>query len=249
MKLQHKTAIVTGGGTGIGKAIALAFAEEGASIAICGKKIDQLEKVSSLLGNVGEKVLYGSCDITSPNDIAHFIKEVLERFGTIDILVNNAGVASSGNILTTTEEEWNHVLATDLTGIFRMSKTVIPHMVSQSKGKIINIASIAGIVGFSQSAAYVAAKGAVINLTREMALDFAKDNITVNSIAPGIIKTDMTKEIQENDAIRKSFLERIPLGRFGTPEDIAHVAVFLASEDADYITGQTIVADGGWTIQ
>lgn len=249
MKLQQKTAIVTGGGTGIGRAIARAFANEGANIAICGRRKEPLEAVAREIEGGNKRVFIYTVDITSSAEIAHFVTDVVERFGTIDILVNNAGIASGGNMLTTTEEDWNTILSIDVSGIFRMSKAVIPHMISHEEGKIINMASIAGLVGFVQSAGYCAAKGAVINLTKEMALDFAKNNINVNAIAPGIIETNMTKEIRENEEMKRLFLAKTPLGRFGKPEDIAHAAVFLASSDSDFITGHTLVVDGGWTIE
>lgn len=247
MRLQHKTAIITGGGTGIGRAIALEFAAQGANVALCGRRIEPLENVLSEIEGGNEKAFICKTDITSISDISHFVQEVLARFGTIDILVNNAGISLGGNILTTTEESFDTVLQVDLKGIFRMSKAVIPHMVSQSEGKIINIASIAALLAFPASYSYSAAKGAIISITRQMALDFAKNNINVNAIAPGIIETDMTKKYLE--IAKNEVLDKTPLGRVGRPEDVAKLALYLACSDSDFMTGQTVVIDGGWTIK
>lgn len=147
------------------------------------------------------------------------------------------------------ESDWDKVMGVDVKGVFLMSKAVLPHMLKQEKGKIINIASIAGLFGFEKSAAYCAAKGAVVNLTREMALDYTHHGISVNAIAPGIIESDMTKTFLSDEKSKKVFLEKTPVGRIGTPEDIAFGAVYLASEESDFVVGQTLIIDGGWTIK
>ncbi|HET9946610.1 MAG TPA: 3-oxoacyl-ACP reductase family protein [Patescibacteria group bacterium] len=246
MKLQAKTAIITGGGTGIGKEIALLFAKKGANVAICGRTQESLQEVVEEITESGGKALFSVADVTKEEEIKSFLQEVLTRFGTIDILVNNAGVVSEGNILSTSEDVWEKVLCVDVKGVFLFSKAVIPHMVSQEEGKIINIASIAGLVGFEHSAAYCAAKGAVIALTRQVALDFGKNNITVNAIAPGFIETDMTQKVLSQEKFKEAILAKTPLGRIGTPKDVAYACLFLASEKADFITGEVLVVDGGW---
>lgn len=249
MRLKGRVAIITGGGTGIGQAIAIAFAQEGASVAICGRREQPLvETVRRITSNNGSAI-YESVDITNHKQVKNFVGNVNEIYGSVDILVNNAGIAAAGNVLETTEYEWDNVLSVDLKAIMIMSKTVIPYMLKKQQGKIINISSIAGLIGFGNSAAYCAAKGAVINLTRQIALDFAKSTITVNCIAPGFIETDMTSEYLASEEYKRYVVGNTPLGRIGTPEDIAMVSTFLASPESNFMTGQTLVVDGGWTIK
>ncbi|MGH7245499.1 MAG: SDR family NAD(P)-dependent oxidoreductase [Candidatus Levyibacteriota bacterium] len=249
MRLQHKTAIITGGGTGIGKAIAIAFAKEGASVVVCARRTKPLEDTIVEIEENGGKAFACSVDVLSSTDIAQVVQKTLTRFGAIDILVNNAGVAAGGNCITTTGESWDNVLGIDAKGVFLMAKAVLPHMVSQNEGNIINIASIAGLVGFANSVAYCAAKGAVANMTRQMALDFAKNNIHVNAIAPGFIETHMIEAYVANPEFKKDLLVKTPLGRIGKPDDIAYAALYLASNESDFMTGQILTVDGGWTIQ
>jgi NAD(P)-dependent dehydrogenase (short-subunit alcohol dehydrogenase family) len=248
MRLKDKVAIITGGGTGIGRGIALRFAEEGAYVAVCGRRKDPLSEVVKLIEKNGGEAIYCITDVSSSTQIRESVETVLMKWGQIDILVNNAGVYIPHDIASMSEEEWDKVMNVDAKGVFLMSKAVLPHMLKQEKGKIINIASIAGLFGFAESAAYCAAKGAVVNLTREMALDYAHHGISVNAIAPGVIESDMTNPLLSDEQTKKTLLEKIPVGRIGTPEDIAHAAVYLGSEESDYMVGQTLVVDGGWTI-
>lgn len=249
MKLKNKVAIVTGGGTGIGRGISIMLAKEGAYVAVCGRRKDPLETTVKEIENSGGEAIYVETDVTSVDQIQEMVETTLMKWGQIDILVNNAGVYIPDDIMATSETEWEKVLNVDVKGVFLVSKAVLPHMLKQEKGKILNIASIAGLFGFEKSAAYCAAKGAVVNLTREMALDYAPRGISVNAIAPGVIESDMTKPMLSDDASKDSFLTNIPVGRIGKPKDIAHAAVFLVSDESEYIVGQTIVVDGGWTIR
>jgi cyclopentanol dehydrogenase len=248
MRLENKIALITGGGTGIGAGIAKMFAREGAQVVVCGRREEPLKKVVDEIDRSGGEAIYCLADVSSQVQIQEMISATTLKFGSIDILVNNAGVYIPDDITSTSEEEWDTVMDVDAKGVYLMSKAVLPGMIKKGKGKIINIASIAGLFGFEKSAAYCAAKGAVVNLTREMALDYSSKGICVNAIAPGVIDTDMTKPFLENEEAKQGFLNKTPVGRVGTPEDIANGAVYLASDESDFVVGQTLVIDGGWTI-
>lgn len=249
MRLKNKVAIITGGGTGIGNGIALLFAKEGAYVVVCGRRKEPLEQTVKTIRDQGGEAIYCIVDVSSYSQIQEMVKTTLMKWGQIDILVNNAGVYIAHDLASISEEEWDKVMNIDTKGVFLTSKAVLPHMLKQEKGKIVNIASIAGLFGFEQSAAYCAAKGAVVNLTREMALDYAPKGINVNAIAPGIIESDMTKPMLADVAVKQGFLDKTPVGRIGTPEDIAYGAVYLASDESDFVAGQTLIIDGGWTIR
>ncbi len=259
MRLKDKVAIITGGGTGIGRGIALMFAREGAKVVISGRRTEVLEETVNLIkqnrpaspdaSQGGGEVIAVQADVSDYNQVSALIQKTVAQFGKIDILVNNAGIYLPHDAMSVSEEEWNKVMSIDLKGVWVCSKACIPEMLKQGKGKIINVASIAGIIGFEQSAAYCAAKGGVVNLTREMALDFASKAININAIAPGVIDTDMTKDFLTDEATKKSFLEKTPVGRVGTSDDIAYGAVYLASPESDFVTGHILVIDGGWTIR
>lgn len=248
MRLRNKVAIITGGGTGIGQGIAYMFAKEGAYVSVCGRRKDPLEETVRYIVENGEEAIYCIGDVRSSKEIDDIVEIVLMKWGQIDILVNNAGVYIPHDIVSMTEEEWDKVMSIDVKGVFLMSKAVLPHMLKQDKGKIINIASIAGLFGFEKSAAYCAAKGAIINLTREMALDYAPYGINVNAIAPGVIESDMTRALLSDEQAKKDLLGKIPVDRIGTPQDIAYAATYLASDESEYVVGQTLIIDGGWTI-
>ncbi len=249
MRLQGKTAIITGAGTGIGRGIALEFAKQGARVVVVGRRMEPLKRVVEDIEKLNAQALAVSCDVSDMTEVQSLMAKVMQAFGTIDILVNNAGVYIPHDALAMTEEEWNTVMSIDLKGVWLCSKAVIPQMLTQGKGKIINVSSIAGIIGFEQSAAYCAAKGAVINLTREMALDYAPKGIMINGIAPGVIESDMTKPMLDDAKLKQSFIEKTPVGRVGVPSDIGHCAVYLASDESSFVVGQTLVVDGGWTIR
>lgn len=249
MRLKDKVAIITGGGTGIGRGIAVMFAKEGAKVVVTGRRQDVLDETVNIIKQSGGEALALSTDVSDNNQVLALVQKTIAQFGRIDILVNSAGVYLAHDALSASEEEWNKVMSIDLKGVWSCSKACIPEMLKQGSGKIINIASIAGLIGFEQSAAYCAAKGGVVNLTREMALDYASKGININAIAPGVIDTDMTKSFLTDEAAKKSFLEKTPVGRIGKPEDIAYAAVYLASDESDFVTGHTLVVDGGWTIK
>ncbi len=249
MRLKNKVAIITGGGTGIGKGIALKFAQEGAYVMVCGRREEPLKEVVELIEDSGGEAIYALVDVSSSSQINEAVATVLAKWGQIDILVNNAGIYLPNEVIDVNEKDWDTVMSIDVKGLYLMSKAILPYMLKNENGKIINIASIAGLFGFEKSAAYCAAKGAVINLTREMALDYAHHGINVNAIAPGVIESDMTDPMLKDEATKKSFLDKTPVGRIGSPEDIAYGAVYLASKESDFVAGQVLVIDGGWTIK
>lgn len=247
MRLENKVAVVTGGGSGIGQAIAILFAKEGAKVVVAGRRLEALQSTAAEIEKLGQEALAVTADVSSFSSVQNLVQKTLEKFGRIDILVNNAGIYLPGDAVSTTEEDWDKVLAIDAKGAFLCSKAAIPSMIERGKGKIINTASIAGLFGFEGSLAYCAAKGAVVNLTKEMALDLGPKNINVNAIAPGIIETDMTQGFLQDENAKKGFLNKIPMGRIGKPLDIAYAALYLASDESDFITGEILVVDGGWT--
>lgn len=249
MRLQYKVAIITGGGSGIGRGIAAMFAKEGAYVVVCGRRKEPLEETVNEIEKDGGEAIYYVADVSSAVQTDEVADMALTKWGQIDILVNNAGVYIPDDILSLTEDKWDAVMNIDVKGVFLSSKAVLPHMLKQGKGKIINIASIAGLFGFEKSAAYCAAKGAVVNLTKEMALDYASRGVNVNAIAPGLIESDMTRPFLEDENSKNSYLEKIPVGKVGKPEDIASAALYLASDESDYVVGQTLVVDGGMTIR
>lgn len=246
MRLENKVAIITGGGTGIGRGIALMFAKEGAKVVVAGRRIEPLNEVVNTIKTTGGDGLAVSTDVSLPEQVEVIVKQTMDKFGRVDILVNNAGVYLPHDVVSATEEEWNKVISIDLKSVWLCSKAVLPQMINQGGGKIINIASIAGLVGFAGSAFYCATKGAVVNLTKEMALDFASKKININAIAPGVIESEMTKPFLNDENYTKSFLDQTPVGRIGKPEDIAYGAVYLASDESSFVTGHILVIDGGW---
>ena len=251
VNLKGKVAIVTGSTRGIGKGIALRFAREGAKVVINGcSDIKKCAAVVSEIKKAGGEAISVLADVSDSKDVQKLIQETIKKFGRLDIIVNNAGILDQGNLLDLTEEHWDKILAVDLKGSFLCTQAAAKQMIKQGNGgKIINIASIAGIIGYAGLAHYCAAKGGVIEFTRAAAVELSQHKINVNAIAPGAIETDMTKDMLADKEMLKGFLAQIPLKRIGSPEDIAGAALYLASNDADYVTGTTLVVDGGWTIQ
>ena len=243
-KLEGKSAIVTGASRGIGKDIAIYLASEGAKVVVnySGSK-EKAEAVVEEIKASGGNAFAAQANIDQAEDVQSLVKQTLEVFGTIDILVNNAGITRDNLIMRMKEQEWDDVLNTNLKGVFLCTKAVTRQMMKQRNGRIINITSIVGVSGNAGQANYVAAKAGVIGLTKSSAKELASRNITVNSVAPGFITTDMTDALPEE--VKSQMLSQIPLAKFGNPEDIAKAVAFLASEDASYITGQTIHVNGG----
>jgi 3-oxoacyl-[acyl-carrier protein] reductase len=246
LKLKGKVAIVTGSGQGIGKEIILAFAKEGSKVVI-SDITDKIYEVAEEVKKLGQEALAVKCDVTKPEEVKNMIETTLKKFGKIDILVNNAGIFPFKPFTEITEQDWDKVINVNLKGTFNCTKAVLPTMIKQKYGKIINISSIAGtIVGFTQLTHYCASKAAIVGFTRALALEVAQHGINVNAIAPGPIETPGTQALGKE--IHEQIKKAIPLARWGKPEEIATLAVFLASDDSNFITGQCIVADGGYTI-
>lgn len=242
--LNGKTAIITGSGRGIGKAIALKLASLGADIVIndipsSNYADDTAKEVEAL----GVKAIVVKGDVRNQEDVAALVKETVDTFGRVDIFVNNAGITRDGLILRMTEEDWDMVMDINLKGAFNCIKAVSRPMMKQKGGSIINMASVVGVMGNPGQANYVASKAGLIGLTKTTAKEFAKKGIRCNAVAPGFIKSDMTDKLP--DDVKKQYLSGIPLERFGTPEDIADVVAFLASDQSKYVTGQVINVDGG----
>jgi 3-oxoacyl-[acyl-carrier protein] reductase len=243
MQLKDKVAIVTGGARGIGRAIALLFAKEGADIAIADVNLEEAEKTAQEIELLKRRALALEMDVTDYAKVEVAVNKILDKFGKVDILVNNAGITRDNLMLRLSDVDWDTVLKVNLKGTFNCTKAVSRAMIKQRSGKIINIASIIGIIGNLGQANYSASKAGIIALTKTAAKEFATRNINVNAVAPGFIQTDMTAKLSEE--IRQKMLAMIPLNRFGLPEDVARVCLFLASPEADYITGQTLIVDGG----
>lgn len=243
-KLEGKVALVTGASRGIGRSIALELAREGADIAINYAGNQALaNEVAGEIEGLGRKAFVIQANVADSETVTNMVKAVISEFGKLDILVNNAGITRDNLIMRMKEEDWDSVIDTNLKGVFLCTKAVARQMMKQKSGRILNISSVVGVSGNAGQANYVAAKSGVIGLTKTTARELAPRGITVNAIAPGFIETDMTDQLAED--LQKQMLGQIPLGRFGQTEDIAKTAVFLASDDAGYITGQTILVDGG----
>lgn len=246
MRLQNKIAIITGAGSGIGRAIAEVFAKEGAKVIVADYKSAGGQETVKNIVAAGGQAEFIQADVSKSDEIEAMVRVAAEKFGGLDILVNNAGVALMADLASTTDEIWQKTIDVDLKGVFLGIKFAVPEMEKRGKGKIINIASIAGLVGFQGITAYCAAKGGVVNMTKELALDLAPKKINVNAIAPGVIKTAMTADILKAPKMAEGMLAQTPIGRLGEPEDIAYAALYLASDESDFVTGHILVVDGGW---
>jgi 3-oxoacyl-[acyl-carrier protein] reductase len=243
-RFEGKAAIVTGASRGIGREIALNLANEGAKVVVnySGSK-DKADEVVALIKNAGGEAFAVQADVSNPDSVKNMIDETIATFGSIDILVNNAGITRDNLLMRMKEDEWDDVININLKGVFLCTKGVTRQMMRQRAGKIVNVASIVGVSGNPGQANYVAAKAGVIGLTKTTAKELATRNINVNAVAPGFITTDMTETLSED--VQKQMLANIPLGKLGSPENVAKTVLFLLSDDAAYITGQTIHVDGG----
>lgn len=247
IELTDRVAIVTGAGQGIGREIALSLARNGAKVVVTDIT-DKRYKVVKEIEAMGAQGLPLKCDVSNREEVEKMVNKTIDAFKRIDVLVNNAGIFPFKSFTEMTEEEWNKVLNVNLKGVFHCTKAVLPKMIEQKYGKIINIASIAGaIIGFFDLAHYSASKAAIVGLTRSLALEVAQYGININAVAPGPIYTPGTKELGKE--IYEETRRTIPLGRWGLPKDIANLVVFLASDKASFITGQCLVIDGGYTLQ
>ena len=248
MKLDNKIAIVTGARRGIGRAIALALAKEGANIVVSDISQEECQKVVTEIEGLGRRGLAIKCDVTSMAEVEDMVRRTVAEFGRVDILVNNAGIITFKPFLELTEKDWDTTINVNLKGQFLCAQAVSKELVKNKWGRIINIASISSGgcgIAFPLIAHYTASKGGVMALTEALALELTPQGINVNAICPGAIDSDMTKGIKDSGQLEQLLL-RIPKGRVGQPEDIANLAVFLASEESDYISGAAIVIDGGW---
>jgi 3-oxoacyl-[acyl-carrier protein] reductase len=246
MILENKTAMVTGAAQGIGKAIALRLAKEGADVAVCDINPEKASETAKEIESLGRNAIALKLNVADSKEVEENVNKILDKFKKIDILVNNAGITRDGLIIRMKEEDWDAVLNVNLKGTFNCIRTVARHMMKQRYGRIVNISSVIGIIGNAGQANYAASKAGVIGVTKSAAKELASRNITVNAVAPGFIKTAMTEVLPEN--VKAEMLKLIPLSRFGETSDVAEAVLFLASEAASYITGHVIEVDGGMVI-
>ena len=244
MLLKNKVAIVTGASRGIGREIALRFAREGAKVALCARNVDQLNALRDEIKAAGlEEPYVVPTDVSKEDSIQSLVDSVIDKWNEVDILVNNAGITRDGLLVRMSEEEWDEVMAANLKGAFLGTKAVAKQMMRQRHGRIINIASVIGLVGNAGQANYAASKAGIIALTKSAAKELSSRNILVNAIAPGFIRTEMTDKLPE--AVKNGILQAIPLKKYGSAADVAASAVFLASDMSNYMTGQVLTVDGG----
>jgi 3-oxoacyl-[acyl-carrier protein] reductase len=245
LTFKNRTALVTGAGRGIGKAVAELLATHGVTVICVSKSADSCGAVAAGITAAGGKAKALAVDVASGAEVAKACEQLLAEFPVIDILVNNAGITKDGLLFRMTEDDWNSVIQTNLTSCFHFTKYLARPMTRARWGRIINMASVSGIMGNAGQANYSAAKAGMIGLTKTLAREFASRSVTVNAVAPGFIKTDMTTEFVNNPEASTAILAQVPLKRFGEASDIAHATAFLASEEAGYITGQVFAVDGG----
>ncbi len=243
MRLTGQVAIVTGGARGIGREIALTFANEGADLALFDVNPDQLERTAQELRALGRRAEGVVVDVTDGKQVDEGVAKVLDKLGRIDILINNAGITKDGLLIRMDDAQWDQVLNINLKGTFLCTRAVARHMLKQRRGRIVSISSIVGLIGNPGQANYAASKAGIIGLTKAVAKELASREVTCNAIAPGFIKTEMTDALPEE--ARQRLMSAIPMGTLGEPVDVAQAALFLVSEAARYITGQVLVVDGG----
>ncbi|PZU88120.1 MAG: short-chain dehydrogenase [Chelatococcus sp.] len=250
MRLDGKTAIITGGGSGIGHEAAKLFAAEGAKVMVADRDEAAATRVAGEIAAAGGSAVAHTVDVSKENEVAGMIERAVAELGRLDILVNNAGYGIAGTVVTTSEADWNALMAVNVNGVFFGCKHAIPVMAKQGGGAIVNTASAAANVGIHDRAAYVASKGAVAALTRAMAIDHVDAGIRINAVAPGTIESPyFTKILSGPDGaeLRRGLEERQAMGRLGKPVEIAQAMLWLASDDASFCTGSVVVVDGGWT--
>jgi len=247
--IHHQVAIVTGASKGIGRIIALCLAHAGADVVVAGRTPSELKSLCSEIEQLGRKALSVVMDVRNRNDVQRMVDQALQAFGKIDILVNNAGISEVLPAEKHTEEIWDAILDTNLKGVFLCSQAVGRQMIQQKRGSIVNMSSQGGVVGLPNHVAYCASKGGVNLLTKVLAIEWAPHNIRVNAVAPTVISTPMTDKVFADQKVRKELTAKIPLSKFGEPEDVAGAVIYLASGASKMVTGHILLVDGGWTAQ
>ncbi len=257
MRLKNKVAIISGATSGIGRATAILFGREGAKVVVNGRRVEQGNETVRMIKDIGGHAIFVKTDVSRNSDVRNMVDETLNAFGRIDILFNNAGINTESSrkpLVDCDEKDWDEILNTNLKGIFLTSKCVIPVMIQDGSGSIINTSSIFGYVAGKNRCAYITSKGAIVALTKSMAIDYASYNIRVNCVCPGIVDTDIAKKLlgkarKDKDLWQEVITSKIPLGRPATPEDVAYAVLFLASDESSFITGISLMVDGGCTAQ
>lgn len=247
--LHDKVALVTGAGKGLGKSMALALSESGAHVAVASRTFSDVEETAQEIEANGVTSIPVAADVTKPEDVKKMVEIVLTKFKTIDILVNNVGTFIGGPMQGFSLDDWHKMIEINLTSAYLCTKSVGTHMIEKKRGKIITISSALGVFGANRSSAYCSSKGGVIQLTKALAVEWAKYNINVNSIAPYSMETETTREMLKDEKIKQAIISKIPLKRIGQPSDLSGTVVFLSSKASDYITGQVIFVDGGFSAQ
>ena len=246
MRLTNKTAIITGGGSGIGQACAWAFYQEGANVVLFGRREDKLKETAQELGS---RAMTVSGDMTRSEDLDRLVQETLSKFHRIDILVNNAGLFKGAPLHEISDEQYDEMMNINMRAVFQLTRRVLPVMMEQKNGNIIHISSILGIIAVPQVAVYNISKGALNQFSRSIAVEYGSYGIRSNSICPGLIETDMTADLMKDEALMQEWSKGYPIGRFGKPEDVANTCLFLASDESSFITGTVLPVDGGFTAQ
>jgi NAD(P)-dependent dehydrogenase (short-subunit alcohol dehydrogenase family) len=246
LELNGKTAVVIGGSSGIGRAIALGLAQAGADVVASARRAPEVAAVAAEIERLGRRSLPLTCDVTVESSLQDLLRETVRAFGKVDILVNSAGVAKRSPSLQVSAEEWSRILATNLNGVFLACQVFGRHMVERRYGRIINIASLSSFLGLFEVAAYAASKGAVLSLTRTLAVEWAMAGVCVNAIMPGVFRTALNQKLLDGTPRGQEFLLRTPMKRFGQVEELVGAAIFLASDSASFVTGATIPVDGGF---
>ena len=244
MRLEGKSAIITGGGSGIGLACTQLFSKEGAKVVIMGRRQDRLEAAAK---EVGGQVLAVVGDLTNNNDLDNVISKTLNAFGKIDIVVNNGGVFAGFPLHETKDEDWDTIMDTNIRSVFQLTKRVLPHMMKRKAGAFIHISSILGLVAAPGVAAYNVSKGALLQFNRSIAMEYGSMGIRSNAVCPGMVKTEMTEELMKDKELMQEWSKDYPIGRFGVPKDVANACLYLASDESSFVTGVAFPVDGGFT--
>jgi meso-butanediol dehydrogenase/(S,S)-butanediol dehydrogenase/diacetyl reductase len=246
MRLNKKIAIITGGGSGIGKAIAMAFVREGAQVVIAGR---DSKKLALAAEEIGANCLAITADVSHATDVQKLVSAALEKFKRVDILVNNAAVLLPGTAESLSEQDFDQTFNINVRGLWLLSRAVLPHMRAAGGGAIINIGSVLSLLGARNRVAYSASKGAVVAMTKAMALDHAAENIRINCICPGIVETELVAKFNTDENVRRQRVAMHPMGRFGRPDEVANAAIYLASDESGWTTGSNLTVDGGYSAQ